>query len=197
MAHVDYYFTVNSPWVYLAGDRLERIAAARGATIAYKPMALDQSFEATGFTPLPRRHPARVAYRAQELTRWARALDMPFVLHPRFFPADPAPASAAIAALALAGGDAGALQRAVSRAQWAEERDIADAATLAEIAAGLGVDLAALPLAAGMAAFRANGPAALARGVFGAPFYVVDDGEMFWGQDRLAMLDAHLAARAV
>ncbi len=196
MAHVDYYFTVNSPWVYLAGDRLERIAAARGATIGYKPMALDQNFEAAGFTPLPRRHPARVAYRTQELTRWAKALDMPFVLHPPFFPADAAPASAAIAALAAAGGDAGALQRAVSRAVWAERRDIADAATLAEIANGLGVDLAALPLERGMEEFRANGPAALARGVFGAPFYVVDDGAMFWGQDRLDMLDAHLAGRA-
>ncbi|MBL3566636.1 DsbA family protein, partial [Rhodovulum sulfidophilum] len=69
MAHIDYFFTVISPYAYLAGNRLEEIAARHGATVTYKPVDIMALFARTGGTPLPQRAEARKAYRLQELRR--------------------------------------------------------------------------------------------------------------------------------
>lgn len=191
MTTIDYYFSVQSPFTYLAGDRLERIAAARGARIDYKPVDTGPVFAASGGVPVAMRPPARLAYRAQDLVRLARAADLPFNLHPAHWPTNAAPASAAVAATQIAGGDAGAVARAVMRAVWAEELDIADPATLSEIVSSTGGDMSALDHPAGAAAYAANSEQAIARGVFGVPFYIVGEA-LFWGQDRLDALDRHL-----
>jgi 2-hydroxychromene-2-carboxylate isomerase len=74
------------------------------------------------------------------------------------------------------------------RAVWAEERNIADPATLVAIADEQGLDGQDLLTAAGdpavAAAYQANTEAAIAAGVFGAPTFVIGE-ELFWGQDRL------------
>ena len=77
---------------------------------------------------------------------------------------------------------------AVMRALWAEDRNIADAATLAQIANGCGLDGAMLlkssQTAGVQAEYERNTEQAMAANIFGSPWYVVD-GESFWGQDRL------------
>jgi 2-hydroxychromene-2-carboxylate isomerase len=191
--HIDYYFTLNSPWVYLAGDRLDRIAARHGASVAVKPVEIGAVFSQTGGLPLKQRSPARQAYRMQELRRWKAFTGLPIVLEPRFWPADVARASAAIAAVQAAGGDALGLSRAFSTAIFEQERDVADPATFDAITGRYGLDATALER--GATAFAANTAEALARGVFGSPSYVVGD-EVFWGQDRLDMLDWHLGRLA-
>lgn len=190
MAEVDYFFTVLSPWVYLAEDRLERICAARGAALAYKPMIIGEVFAATGGESLPKRHPTRQAYRMQELRRWSAFIGRPIIMTPRFWGAGIAEASAAIAA---AGENAGALLAQFSAAIWREDRDLGDPAVRVALIERAGLDPAALDLAAGAAAVDANTKEAVARGVFGSPFYLVGE-EAFWGQDRLDFLDRHLAA---
>ena len=67
MAAIDYYFSTISPWAYLAGDRLEQIAARHGASITYRPLDLMQLFDRTGGQRPQDRHPARLAYRNQDL----------------------------------------------------------------------------------------------------------------------------------
>ena len=186
---IDYYFTLNSPWVYLAGDRLDRIAAKHGCTVRVKPMEIGEVFSRTGGLPLKQRSAARQAYRMQELKRWRAVTGRPIVLEPRHWPADVAQASAAIAAVDKAGGDALSLSRAFSDAIFEAERDIADPAVLDALCAPF--DLDAEALAQGAALFAANTAEAIARGVFGSPSYVVGD-EIFWGQDRLDLLDWHL-----
>ena len=196
MAHIDYYFSTLSPYVYLAGNRLEAIAAQHGATIAYKPFDLLQAFLRTGGQKPADRHPARLAYRAQELPRQARKLGMALNMKPAFWPVNPAPSSyAIIAAQAAGGGDMGALVHALLRATWQEERDISDDGVIRDClsAAGFAPDLADKGLLAGAETYAANLEEAVSRGVFGAPFYIVDSGQMFWGQDRLDDLAAHLA----
>ena len=196
MAHIDYYFSTLSPYVYLAGTRLEAIAAQHGATIAYKPFDLLQAFPRTGGQKPADRHPARLAYRAQELPRQARKLGMALNMKPAFWPVNPAPSSyAIIAAQAAGGGDMGALVHALLRATWQEERDISADGVIRDClsAAGFAPDLADKGLLAGAETYAANLEEAVSRGVFGAPFYIVDSGQMFWGQDRLDDLAAHLA----
>ena len=196
MAHIDYYFTVLSPFAYLAGDRMERVAQKHGASIAYKPVDIMTLFAQMGGTPPAQRHESRKEYRMQELARLSALNAMPMKFQPAHWPTDPKPASALIVAAGKAGADAGALTRAVMKAVWAEERDVADDATLDAILSETGIDRAALEphVDAARAAFDTMTAEAMERGVFGAPFYIVGE-QRFWGQDRISHLDAHLAGK--
>ena len=196
MAHIDYYFSVLSPFAYLAGDRMEQVAEAHGASVAYLPVDLLHIFSQTGGTPPGQRHESRKEYRTQELARLSKLNGLPMNLQPAHWPNDPKPAAAMIVAAGKAGADVAALSRAVLRAVWAEERDIADEATLDAILSETGIDRAALEphLEEARAAFEPMTQEAMERGVFGAPFYIVDD-RRFWGQDRIPHLDAYLSGK--
>ena len=195
MAQIDYFFAVMSPFVYLAGDRLERIAERQGATVRYIPLDAPALFPRMGGQVLAERHESRKAYRVQELARWSKRLGMKLDLQPMFFPANPAPASyAIISAQAAGGGDLAGLVRAFPRAVWAEGRNIADDEVVKAILAENGFD----PAVADRGMFTAadvyvrNLEEAVSRGVFGVPFYIVGE-ETFWGQDRLELLEEYLA----
>ncbi len=197
MPGIDYYFSTISPFVYLAGKRLEDIAARHGAAITYRPVDAATLFVRTGGTPLAERHDNRKAYRLQELRRQAAKRGMPINLRPAHFPTNPAPSAyAVIAAQEAGGGDIGALVHGLARACWAEERDIADDGVIraALEAAGFDPGLADRGLLAGAETYTRNLEEAIAAGAFGVPFYVVGE-ERFWGQDRLKDLAAHLDGR--
>jgi 2-hydroxychromene-2-carboxylate isomerase len=198
MAHIDYYFATISPYAYLAGSRLEEVAAKHGATLTYKPLDLIALFARTGGTLPKDRHASRVEYRAQELQRQARKLGMPFNLQPAHWPTNMAPSSyAVIAAQNAGGGDMGKLCQGILRACWSEEKDIAEDAVIKSCleAAGFDSALADSGLLVGAETYAANLEDAVEHGVFGSPFYVTDDGQRFWGQDRLPDLDMHLAGQ--
>ncbi|MBL3562052.1 2-hydroxychromene-2-carboxylate isomerase [Rhodovulum sulfidophilum] len=198
MAHIDYFFTVISPYAYLAGNRLEEIAARHGATVTYKPVDMMALFARTGGTPLPQRAEARKAYRLQELRRQSVKTGLKLSLAPAHFPTNPAPAAyAIIAAQATGEGDPGQLVHALTRACWAEDRNVAEDEVIRDClkAAGFDPGLADRGLLAGAETYAANLEEATARGVFGAPFYITDGDERFWGQDRLDDLDQHLAGK--
>lgn len=197
MANIDYYFGTISPWAYLAGDRLERIAARHGATITYKPLDILQLFDRTGGVRPANRHPSRMEYRAQELPRWAEHLGMPLNLKPAHWPVNMAPSSyAIIAAQQASGGDLAGLVQGFLRAIWAEERDISDDGVIRDILGAHGFDpaLSDKGLFIGAETYGRNLEQAVEAGVFGSPFYVVrDTGQRFWGQDRLDFLERHLS----
>lgn len=198
MASIDYYFSTISPYAYLAGGRLEEIADKHGATITYKPLDLTQLFGRSGGTPLPERPESRKEYRLQELTRWSDHLGLPLNLKPAFWPANSAPSSyAIIAAQEAGGGDLAGLVQGLLRAIWAEERDIADDATIRDVLGAHGFDpaLADKGLFIGAETYGRNLEQAAEAGVFGSPFYIVrETDQRFWGQDRLDFLDRHLAS---
>ena len=198
MAQIEYYFSTLSPYAYLAGTRLEEIAAKHGAGIRYKPLDILALFARTGGQHPAERHPARIAYRAQELPRQARKAGMPLTLQPAHWPTNAAPSSyAIIAAQNAGGGDLGALVHSILRACWAEDRDIAGDEVIRECLQKAGFDpgLADSGLLTGAETYAANLEDAVAANVFGAPFYVVDSGQSFWGQDRLEDLDLHLQGK--
>ncbi|MBI1219091.1 MAG: 2-hydroxychromene-2-carboxylate isomerase [Rhodobacteraceae bacterium] len=198
MAHIDYYFSTVSPFTYLAGMRLEEIAARHGASITYKPVDILALFLRTGGQALKDRHDSRKEYRLQELRRQAAKAGIPINLQPAFFPVNSAPSSyAIIAAQAAGGGDLGALVHGFTRACWAEERDIADDTVVRDVLAHAGFNpkLADSGLLLGAETYVKNLEEAVNRGAFGAPFYITDQDERFWGQDRLDDLDLFLSGK--
>lgn len=198
MPHIDYYFATLSPYTYLAGTRLEEIAARHGATIAYKPLDIITLFTRTGGTAPKDRHPARQEYRAQELARASKKTGLAFNIKPAHWPTNGAPASyAIIAADRAGGGDMGKLVHAILRSVWADDLDIAEDAVIRACLeeAGYDASLADSGLLAGAETYAANLEEAVERGVFGAPFYITDTGQRFWGQDRLDDLDQHLSGK--
>ena len=195
MAQIDYYFGTISPWAYLAGNRLEEIAARHGATITYRPLDILQLFDRTGGVRPADRHPSRLEYRAQELPRWAAYLGLPLRMDLPM--ANMAPSSYAIIAAQEAGGDVAGLVQGLLAARFAHGRDIADDAVIREALAAAGFDpaLADRGLFVGAETYGRNLERAVAAGVFGSPFYIVTDSDQrFFGQDRLDFLDRYLAA---
>lgn len=195
MAHIDYFCATLSPYVYLAGTRLEEIAARHGATITYKPLDIMGLFGRTGGTAPKDRHISRIEYRAQELRRQSAKAGLAFNLKPAHWPTNGAPAAyAIIAAQADGSGDLGKLVHSISHACWAEDKDIAEDAVIKACLKGAGFDpaLADSGLMTSAEAYAANLEEAVNRGVFGTPFYITGDDERFWGQDRLDDLDAYL-----
>lgn len=195
MRVIDYYFATLSPYTYLAGTRLEEIAARHGCRINYKPLDLPALFARTGGTLPKDRHASRQEYRAQELLRQAEKQGLPFNFAPAFWPANMAPSSyAVIAAQNAGGGDMGRLVHAILRACWAEEKNIAEDAVIRACLTEAGFDagLADSGLLVGAETYAQNLEDAVKAGVFGAPFYIAPGDQRFWGQDRLEDLDAYL-----
>jgi 2-hydroxychromene-2-carboxylate isomerase len=123
------------------------------------------------------------------MARFSKALNLPMNLHPKFFPVAGDPAAKLIIAVDMHHGTDAALAitGAVLAAVWHEERDIADAATLAALLSEHKLDAACLALSDTpevQARYDGYTQSAIDAQVFGAPTYVVD-GDMFWGQDRL------------
>lgn len=194
---IDYFMAPVSPWTYLGHDRFVAIARHHGADIVIKPLDTGRVFAVSGGLPLKQRAPQRQAYRLVELARWSKFLGMPLNLHPAHFPVSGDLAAKWILAANEVGIDeALALSGAVGGAVWVEQRNIADAATLAEIALGQGLDARAIGSRAEAAEIGAQYDTltreAIDRGVFGVPTWIYDN-EPFWGQDRLDFLDRALA----
>ncbi|MGR3621594.1 DsbA family protein [Pseudophaeobacter sp.] len=196
MAALDFYFSTLSPYAYLAGTRLEEMAARQNVRITYKPLDILALFARTGGTSPKERHVSRQEYRLIEMQRQATKLGMDINLKPSHWPTNAAPSSYAIvAAQSAGGGDMGALVHGLLRAVWAEERDIAQDEVIKSCltSAGFDAELAESGLLAGAQAYAQNLEDAVKAGVFGAPFYVTEDGARFWGQDRIADLEQHLS----
>jgi 2-hydroxychromene-2-carboxylate isomerase len=194
---VTYYLAPQSPWTYLGHERLLAIARARGARIDVKPFDLGRVLSVSGGLPLAKRSPQRQAYRLAELARWSAQLGLPLTVQPKFFPVPPEQAARVIIAARTALGADVALELAgaIMRALWAEERNIADEATLVQLADQCGHDGRMLIKSAETAGvqqqFDHNTDAAIAANVFGAPWYEVN-GAGFWGQDRLDFVERAL-----
>ena len=191
---IEFYFDFSSPYSCIAAELIDDLAAKYGRKVKWRPMLLGVVFQKTG-QPLLVNVPLKGEYSMRDFARSARYHGVPFNF-PAKFPLSTV--SAARAYYWLHGQDcakARQFARAAFRAYWVDGRDISDLAVLQEIAAGLGVDPAAL--AAGVATpeikerLRAETEAALAKGMCGAPWFVVD-GEPFWGADRLPQIEKWL-----
>lgn len=190
LSAIEFFFDFSSPYGYFASHEIDRLAADFGRDCLWKPILLGPAFQASGNRRLIDQ-PLKGAYAKHDWERLAGFMAVPYRLP------DPFPVGTVAAARAFWWLDAvdpvraKAFARAVFAAYFAEGRDISDRKVIADIAAGQGLAadgvLAAMEDPEWKARCRAETDGAIARGVFGAPFIIVD-GEPFWGADRLWMV---------
>ena len=185
---LEFWYEFASPYSYLAAMRIEREAEVAGVEIGWRPFLLGPVFAAQGWTTSPfNLFPAKGRYMWRDMAREAEALGLPW-RQP-----DPFPQSSLLAArVALVGQDAGwcpAFTTAVLCAEFGRGSSIADPDVIADVLRKLGLDPRSVLDAAlsegNKARLRAQGDAASARRIFGAPTFIAADGETFWGNDRL------------
>jgi len=185
---LDFWFEFASTYSYLAVSRIEQEAMAAGVVLAWRPFLLGPIFKAQGWNDSPFNvYPVKGRYMWRDMARLCDGYGLS-LKHPTQFPRN----GLLAARVTLAGGDAGWVPefvRRTYRANFAEDRDIADAAVLGELLRDVGADPTAVLAEAGSdavkARLRANTEEAQRLGIFGAPSFVAS-GELFWGNDRLA-----------
>ncbi len=194
-AAIDFYFDFSSPYGYLASRRIEALAKAHGRTVNWRPILLGVAFKATGGAPLPH-VPLKGPYSMRDFLRSARFYGIPYQ-QPANFPISTI--AAARAFYWLQGKDpakAVELAKALFNAYFTEGFDISKPENVVQIATRLGVNGAELAAALNDPAIKEKTKqevdAAVAKGVFGSP-YIVVDGEPFWGADRFDQIERWLA----
>ena len=189
---VDYYFSMHSPWAYIGHAPFVEMACRHNLTVTYRPVSLPEVFSETGGVPVIKRHPARLRYRILELQRWREKRRLNFKLHPKFFPFDANLADRFVVALIVAGYDPDPFLHQAFAALWEHDQNLAEDATLIALARDVQLPgerlLADAKSPGSEAIYDKNTGDAIAIEVIGSPTYVLD-GEVFWGQDRLDLLE--------
>ena len=186
-APLDFYFDFSSPYGYLASHKIEALAAKHGRGVIWRPMLLGAAFKATGAAPLPQ-IPLKGEYAKRDFERSARFHGVPFRI-PEPFPVSTVAACRAFYSLADEKEQV-KLAKALYRAYFVDNMNLGDAAQVLKVAASAGcqVDIESQAV---KDKTRAQVEAAIAKGVFGSP-YIVVDGEPFWGIDRFDQLERWL-----
>ncbi|HEY4176656.1 MAG TPA: 2-hydroxychromene-2-carboxylate isomerase [Kofleriaceae bacterium] len=179
------WLDLASTYSYLASVRIAHIPI--GLPVTWRPFTLGPIFAAQGWTTSPfNLQAAKGAYMWRDMERSAVALGIPFT-KPSVFPRNSVPAMK-IAVLGCDREWGPAFCTAVLRANFGEDREIAEASVIDEVLSDLELDAAAVRAESESPEWkgrlRAQTEEAARRGIFGAPTFVVE-GELFWGNDRL------------
>lgn len=195
-APIEFWFDLSSPYAYFAALEIDDLARRHSRDVHWRPFLLGFVFKLTGNAPLTDQ-PLKGDYCRRDWQRLARLSGVPFKLRDDFPIATQAPARMILAVERSEGAAvAGQFARGLFEAMFADGIRIEDAQVAANFGADLGLEADFLFRAAGdpemKSALRARCDEAERRGIFGAPWIVVD-GEPFWGADRLPMVDRWLA----
>ena len=193
---IDFYFDFSSPYSYIASEWIEALAARHGRTVNWHAMLLGATFQVTEIKS-PVAYPLKREYSLRDFERSARFAGVPLTMPAKF------PIATQNAARIFWWLKAGDPKRAVDwarhglRALFARGVDLSDAAALKALGVEFGIEAAQAESVWNdpqwKAALKSANDAAIALGVFGAPYFIVD-GEPFWGNDRRPQIERWLAA---
>ena len=192
---IDFYFDFSSPYGYIASEKIESLSTKHGRGIAWHPMLLGVVFKQTGAMPLTQ-VPLKGDYSRRDMARSARFHGVGFRLPSTFPIATQAPARIVLWAREREAALAPKIIHALYRAFFVDDVDISHADAAATVAASCGADVASARASvydpSVKEALKRENEEAMARGVFGSPFMIID-GEPFWGVDHLDQVDRWLA----
>lgn len=188
MPRLEFWYEFASNYSYLSVMRISDLARPVGVEVIWRPFLLGPIFKSQGWDTSPfNLYPVKGRYMIRDMQRLAESRGLPFVMPPTF------PANGLKAArLALIGADEGWIEpftRAVFEAEFGRGEDIAQPAVIEKALSGLGLDSASLLARAEEPEIKQRlkdqTAEASSRGIFGAPSFITEDGELFWGDDRL------------
>lgn len=190
-APIEFWFDFSSGYAYFAALEIDALGARVGRPILWRPYMLGTAFKVTGMRGLSST-PVKGDYARHDWDRAARRLGVSFA-PPADHPKIALPATRAFYWIeASHPGQQAPFAREVFRRYYSGALDTNDPGAVAGLAPALGLDAAALRAGLEDPAIkdhaRALSEAAIARGIFGSPFFMIDD-EPFWGWDRLPMLE--------
>jgi 2-hydroxychromene-2-carboxylate isomerase len=197
MSEIEYFYAAHSAFAYLGSARFMQIARAAGRRIAHKPFDLRRAMAGVGAASFGARSKAHVRYFfGREIERWSEYRGAPTLGRiPTHHANDITLPNAVLIAALTAGHNIDRLAHAMLEAHWRDDADLADPAALTAICRAVDLDaaplLAAVPSAEIGRRYQANTDEAIRRSVWGSPTYVVD-GDMFYGQDHLELVERAL-----
>lgn len=194
MTKLEVFFDCSSPWSYLGFHNVQPLAAEFGVPITWRPIivggvfnAVNESVYAARENPLPR----KADYTKKDLADWARVAGLRIMNRPSIFPVNSVKAMRGCF-VAEGEGRLVPFATAVCEAYWGDDKDIADDAVLGEICAAVGIDATAffeqIATQALKDRLRANTDELIARGGFGSPTMFIDEGDMYFGNDRMPVI---------
>jgi 2-hydroxychromene-2-carboxylate isomerase len=186
---IELFFDIGSSYSYLAATQMERLASKTGVPVRWRPFLLGAVFKATG-NDMPARIPAKARWMLNDMAMWAKHYDVPFRM-PTRFPLITLRTQRALAAAELRDpASVAPFALALFRAYWAVGRDPTTDDVIREVAPDPGI-VAAIDAPETKDHLRATTDEAVRRGAFGAPAMFVGD-TLFWGNDRIALLEQFL-----
>jgi 2-hydroxychromene-2-carboxylate isomerase len=196
MKTIDYYYSTRSIYAHFGAQRIVDLARRFGRRLVHRPVDLSRVVPAAGSLPFDQRSNAHKAYQfGREIERWSEYLGIPALVDPVHHFGDRTLSAGVILAAQAAGADVDRLHVDMLAALWRDDRDLSSAAVLESLVSGVGADAEAILEAARsagvQAAFKQCTELAITHGVPGSPTYIVD-GELFYGQDRLMMVERAL-----
>jgi 2-hydroxychromene-2-carboxylate isomerase len=203
MATLEFFFDCSSPWTYLAFHKVEEVVRGARAELVWRPFLVGGVFNTVNPSvyearKAPMQVPAKARYYLKDLADWAQLYGIR-IGQPPVFPVNSVKAMRG-AFVALEHDVLPAYARAVFEAYWGDLADISQDSVLEPIAARAGLDrsefFAKIAEPAYKAKLRANTDELIARGGFGSPTMFVDRDDMYFGNDRLALVRSALERAA-
>ncbi len=198
MATLEFFFDCSSPWTYLAFSRIEALVARTGAQIEWRPILVGGVFNKVNMELYEMRanpHPVKAVYGRKDLQDWAKFCGVR-IGWPKVFPVRAVDCMRG----AIVAQDAGVLPayaRAVFEAYWGDLKDVSQAPVLVEICQRVGLDpdefFRRIPMDDVKNRLRENTEDVIRRGGFGSPTMFVNGADMYFGNDRLPLVEMALA----
>ncbi len=193
MPRLEFFFDCSSPWTYLAFHRIEELATEGGADLIWRPFLVGGVFNTINPSVYQQRAnptPEKLRYYAKDLADWARFYNL-VIGSPSVFPVNSVSAMRACF-VALEHERLPAFARAVFEAYWSHDRDISQADVLGSICRDVGLDEEEVAEKIASTTYkqklRDNTEELIERGGFGTPTIFINDGDMYFGNDRLALV---------
>lgn len=188
---LDFWFDFASTYAFLSAKRIESLAAAASVSVRWRPFLLGPIFQAQGWPTSPFTvYPAKGRYMEMDIRRIAATRGHKFAMPTPFPQRSSRAARVALSVAAVTDRERhGRVCRAIFEAEFEHGRSLEDPLMLSESIKSVGIDsdgvMAQAEHADIRAELRAETAVAAALGIFGAPTFVLPDGELFWGDDRL------------
>jgi len=195
MPTIEFFYDVSSPWTYFAYHRIEDFCARNKSDLVWKPFLVGGVFNKVNPSVYQRREnpiPPKDAYYRKDMADWARYLGIPMI-RPSVSPLNSVKALRG-AFVAIEEGCIGAYSGACFKAYWCDDKDISQDAELRKVVEAVGMDPDAFFAKIGEERIKRKlfetTDEIIARGGFGTPTFFLDGGDMYFGNDRLELMQA-------